>query len=366
MCHRRTYKQLARGYGLAILSVGVAFLITQSQNNLIFPTPLFFAAIVLTTWYGEVGPGVLSVILATLLLYYNFIPPMRTLAWNKPETAYIFEFAFPALLTCWFVRKRRITETSLRRARDELESKVQERQAELAHVTRAMTIGELGASVAHEVNQPLMAVVLNGDACLRWLAAEPPNLGEAREAVSRIIEEGNRAADIVQRIRALSKKSTPHRVDVNLNEVTEEVMALVEKELSRNRVAVKTELLATLPPVRGDRVQLQQVILNLVVNAIEAMSGQINRPRELRVRSERQGLSLDGVALTVEDSGPGLPVDDPEQMFGAFFTTKPEGLGMGLSISRTIIEAHGGRLWATSTGHGALFQFRLPIASGNA
>ena len=354
---------LARGCGLAIACVLAAIAITESLKNPVFPTPLFFAAIVISTWYGGGIPGLLAVALATLALDYYFIPPARSLAFNKPEIPYLFEFALPALLTCWFVKKRKIAETSLRQARDELESSVRERQAELARVTRMMTIGEVGVSVAHEVNQPLMAVVLNGDACLRWLAAEPPNLAEARAAVGRIIDEGNRAGEIVRRIRALSKKAAPQQTVVDLNEVIGETAALIDGELARSHVSLKTELARGLPAVLGDRVQLQQVILNLAINSIEAMRTQAARPREMVIRSEAQG--AEGVSVTVEDSGPGLPVTDPEQMFTAFFTTKPQGVGMGLSISRTIIEAHGGRLWAANSTRGAVFQFRLPAHSGN-
>jgi len=353
------YSRLARGCGLAAVSVAVAILVTVSLKNPVFPTPLFFAAIVISTWYGGGIPGLLAVALAALALDYYFIAPAGSLALTKPEMPYLFEFALPALLTCWFVKKRRIAERSLRQARDELQSRVQQRQAELAHVTRMMTIGELGVSVAHEVNQPLMAVVLNGDACLRWLDASPPNLEQARQAVDRIIDEGNRAGEIVRRIRALSKKTAPQRLPVNLREVIEEAAALLERELAGNQVPLKTEFVKPLPPVLGDRVQLQQVVLNLMVNGIEAMSGDGKRQRELVVRVEVQG--PDYVTVTVADSGPGLPVDDPEQMFTAFFTTKPQGVGMGLSISRTIVEAHSGRLWATNPGHGAAFHFRLPI-----
>ncbi|PWU00575.1 MAG: hypothetical protein C5B51_24935 [Terriglobia bacterium] len=353
------YSRLARGFALATVSVTVAVLVTVSLKNPVFPTPLFFAAIVISTWYGGGIPGLFAVVVASLSLDYYFIAPAGSLALNKPEMPYLFEFALPALLTCWFVKKRRLTETSLRRARDELESRVQQRQAELSHVTRMMTIGEMGVSVAHEVNQPLAAVVLNGDACLRWLDAHPPNLDQARQAVNRIIDEGNRAAEIVRRIRALSKKTAPQKLPVNLREVIEEVASLLDRELTRNQISLKTEFAKPLPPVLGDRVQLQQVILNLMVNSIEAMSGDAKRARELLIRTEVRG--PDNLDVTVADSGPGLPVEDPEQMFTAFFTTKPQGLGMGLSISRTIVEAHGGRLWATNPGHGAEFHFRLPI-----
>jgi len=352
-----------RGYGVAILCAAAALIATESLRNPVFPTPLFFASISITTWYGGGIPGVLAVAFATLALDYYFIPPEGTLSLNKPDLPYLLEFALPALLTCWFVRKRRITEASLRRARDELESKVEERQAELARVSRIMTIGEMGTSVAHEVNQPLMAVVLNGDACLQWLSAEPPNLDEARKAVGRIIEEGARAGEIVSRIRALSGKTSPRKEPVDLNELATEVGSLLDRELTRGHIGLKTELATNLPLVRGDRVQLQQVIFNLATNAIEAMEGESGRTRELTIRSERRDSNS---LIAVEDSGPGLPAGDPEQLFEAFFTTRKEGVGIGLSISRTIIEAHGGRLWATNSGHGAIFRFELPALGGEA
>lgn len=346
------------GYGLAILCAGVALAATESLRNPLFPTPLFFAAIVISTWYGGGIPGFVAVALATFALDYYFIPPLGSLSLNKPEILYLLEFALPASLTCWFVRKRKIAETTLREARDELQSRIEQRQAELARVSRMMTVGEMGVSIAHEVNQPLMAVVLNGDACLQWLGANPPNLEEARKAVGRMIDEGTRAGAIVRRIRALAKTS-PKRVVVDLNDLATEVAALLDRELTRNRVLLRTDLANGLPSVRGDRVQLQQVIMNLAMNAIEAMNGETPGPRELRIRSEIAG--VDGVSMVVEDSGPGLPAGDPEQLFTAFFTTKPDGVGIGLSISRTIIEAHGGRLWATDSDRGAVFQFRLPV-----
>jgi C4-dicarboxylate-specific signal transduction histidine kinase len=176
--------------------------------------------------------------------------------------------------------------------------------------------------------------------------------------VARIIAEGNRAGEIIRRIRAFFKNSPLQKVPVRINELIQDIVALAQRELTRTSVSLRTELETALPPVFGDRVQLQQVILNLALNAIEAMSGTTGRSRELQIRSERDG---DGVLVTVRDTGPGLPLAQPERIFGAFFTTKPDGLGMGLSISRTIIEAHGGKLWATDAGDGAVFQFRLPI-----
>jgi C4-dicarboxylate-specific signal transduction histidine kinase len=347
------------GYGLAILCAGAALTVTASLRNPLFPTPLFFAAIVITTWYGGGVPGLVAVGLATLSLDYYFIPPLGSLSLNKPEIPYLLEFALPASLTCWFVRKRRIAETTLRVARDELQSRIEQRQAELARVSRMMTVGEMGVSIAHEVNQPLMALVLNGDACLQWLRADPPNLAEARKAVGHIIEEGHRAGAIVQRIRALAKTS-PKRVTLDLNELATEAESLLRRELSRSHVALKMELARSLPHVRGDRIQLQQVIFNLAMNAMEAMSAASQGPQELRIRTASEGAG--SVVVAVEDSGPGLPAGDPEELFTAFFTTKQDGIGIGLSISRTIVEAHGGRLWAMNSERGAVFQFRLPVA----
>ena len=203
-----------------------------------------------------------------------------------------------------------------------------------------------------------MAVVLNGDACLQWLAADPPNLEEARKTVERIIDEGTRAGEILRRIRAVSGKSAAQKAPVDLNAVSADAASLLDRELARNQVVLRTEFARDLPAVIGDRVQLQQVILNLAMNAIEAMRQRAEGPRELCIRTARPGSG--GVIVAIEDSGPGLPAGDPEQLFAAFYTTKEEGFGIGLSISRTIVEAHGGRLWAFNSGHGAVFQFELP------
>ena len=339
-------------------------LAATAEREPLFPTPLFFAAIVISTWYGGSVPGLVTVALATVVLDYYFIPPAGTLALDKPRLAYLIEFVLPALLTCHFVQKRKITEATLLKTRDELTSQVEERQAELARVSRMLSVGEMGVSIAHEVNQPLMAVVLHGDACLQWLGASPPNLEQARQSVSRIIAEGTRAAETVRRMRALGTKSGHHYGIVDLNELVIESLAMLDRSVVKSKTILRTDLAEGLPGVQGDRVQLQQVIFNLVTNAIEAMSEDERGPRDLRIKSERDGAG--GVAVGVADSGPGLPAGDPDQLFQAFFTTKPKGLGIGLSISRSIIEAHGGRLWATSLSRGALFQFCLPAEEGAA
>jgi PAS domain S-box-containing protein len=245
-------------------------------------------------------------------------------------------------------------------ARKQGEEALRTAQAELAHVTRVTTIGELTASIAHEVNQPLTAIVTNGNACLRWLAAQPPNLEEAREAVERIIKDGHRASEVIARIRALVKKTPPQKEWLDIYEIILEVIALARSEVQRHRVALQTQFSADLPRVHGDRIQLQQVLLNLIMNGIEAMSGVQPEPRELLVQSGNDGSNR--VLIAVRDNGIGLDPKHLAHLFDAFYTTKPTGLGMGLAISRSIIEGHGGRIWAEANApHGAVFQFTLPV-----
>jgi signal transduction histidine kinase len=223
-----------------------------------------------------------------------------------------------------------------------------------------MTMGEMTASIAHEVNQPLAAVMTNGHACLRWLNRTPPDLTEARNAIEQIILAGKRGSEVIGRIRALAKKSTPRKTLLDVNDVIQDVTALGHTEARKHGVLLRTELAAQLPPVEGDRVQLQQVILNLLMNGIEATEGVRGRPRELVIRSQMK--DPDTVLVAVEDTGVGFGEDQMPVLFDAFFTTKPGGMGMGLSISRTIIEAHGGNLSAMrNAGPGATFQFVLPV-----
>jgi C4-dicarboxylate-specific signal transduction histidine kinase len=246
--------------------------------------------------------------------------------------------------------------------RKSAEEALRKAQTDLAHVARVMTLGELTASIAHEVNQPLAAVTTNANACLRWLARDPPDLEEARECLRRIVRDGNRAGDVIARLRALVKKSAPAKAPLDFNDMFEEVLAMIDPEARRHRVAVWTDLAAGLPLVRGDRLQVQQVLLNLVMNSIEAMQAVTDRPRELRIRTQPH--ESDTVLVTVQDTGIGLDPQGMARLFESFYTTKPEGMGLGLSISRTIIEAYGGRLWATPhDGPGATFQFTLPAGS---
>jgi len=243
--------------------------------------------------------------------------------------------------------------------RKQAEEAYSKAQAELAHITRVMTMGELAASMAHEVNQPLSGVVINGNTCLRWLAANPPNLDEAREAASRIVRDGKRAGDVIARIRALATKSGTTRESVDINEVIQDVVGLTRDEVRRKNVRLKMELADELRPVMGDRVQLQQVLLNLMMNAVDAMSMVEDRARELVIKTQDDEEGQ--VQVTVRDTGIGLDEEGMQKIFTPFYSTKPAGMGMGLSISRSIIQNHGGRLWAEpNQGPGTTFHFTLP------
>ena len=258
--------------------------------------------------------------------------------------------------------RRRLAEADREVERRKAEEALRATEAELARVARIMSMGEMATSIAHEVNQPLAAIVLNGKACLRWLSGPAPNLGEARDSVTRIVEDATRAADIISRIRALTGKGRPERGPVDLNAIVEEVLALARPELERSRIALRTELGPELPPVFADRVQTQQVLLNLIINAIEAMRDLERGRRELLIETRAHP---DGqVLVAVRDTGVGLDVDARGRLFDAFYTTKPGRLGMGLSISRSILERHGGRLWAErNDGPGTTLRFTLPVTS---
>jgi signal transduction histidine kinase len=235
----------------------------------------------------------------------------------------------------------------------------QQAQAELARVGRLTTLGELVASIAHEVNQPLTGIVTNGEACLRWLNRDEPDLDEVRDAVSGIMQDGRRAAQVIENLRALAKKSGPHLAALDLNDAIQEILVLTRSELTRHNVVLDTDLSTGDRMVLADRVQLQQVILNLVINAVEAMSAVTDRPRILTISVER--VEPGNVLVAVKDTGAGIDPQIADRIFESLFTTKPNGMGMGLSICRSIIEAHGGRFRASpNTPHGAIFQFTLP------
>ncbi len=243
--------------------------------------------------------------------------------------------------------------------RKRAEETLRQAQADLARITRITTMGELASSIAHEVNQPISGIVINANTCLRWLAGDSPNLDETREAARRIVRDGKRAGEIIARIRALATKTPPAKGRLDMNEILQEVVALAGDEMRRNSVALRTEFADDLAPVLGDRVQLQQVVLNLVMNGVEAMRTVGKRPREMILRTQND--EADRVRVTVQDTGIGLDPQGIERIFDAFYTTKQGGMGMGLSISRSIVQNHGGRLWAVANdGPGTTFHFTVP------
>ncbi len=252
------------------------------------------------------------------------------------------------------VTKRRLSEEALGEVR-----------SELAHVARVASLGALTASIAHEVNQPLSGIITNASTCLRMLAADPPNVDGACETARRTIRDANRASDVITRLRALFGKKDPANEPVDLNEATHEVITLLQSELQKSRVILRAELGGDIPRITGDRVQLQQVILNLLRNALDAMSSIQDHPRQLVIRTERE--ADDRVRLSVQDAGVGFKPQDEGRLFDAFYTTKSSGMGVGLSVSRSIIESHHGRLWATpNDGPGATFSFSIPRQPENA
>jgi C4-dicarboxylate-specific signal transduction histidine kinase len=372
------------GYGIAVLSVAAA--LTVSGMPAIHlqdaPVSLFLCAVILSSWLGGVGPGLVATVLSALAFNYYFLPPIHSLGPKPDEIPRLVIFIVSALFVGSLSAAQRSATESLRRARDDLRATVQElqrtnealqaeslerkhaeearreAQAELARVSRVTTMGELTASLAHEVNQPIAAAATNANTCLRWLTRDHPNLEEAREAASRIVKDATRAAGIISRVRLLFKKSTPQRELVDVNEAIREMLVLLRGEATRYNITVGMELAADLPRITGDRVQLQQVLMNLIANSIDAMK-EVDGKRELAVKSQRT--EKEEVLVTVSDTGIGLPAQQADQIFNAFFTTKPHGTGMGLRISRSIVESHSGRLWAADNSpRGASFHFVLP------
>ena len=242
--------------------------------------------------------------------------------------------------------------------RKRAEEALSEAQDRLAHVTRTQAMGELAAAIAHEVNQPLTAIVTNANFSLRQLKGATPNLEELRVAIAEIVSDGTRASAVISRIRSLLAKGSLRRTELDINEIIQEVITLLRNELKRSRIQLRTELATGLPRVQGDRVQLQQVLINLIMNALEALRLPPEQPRKLLIRSAK---NADGILVQVQDSGPGIEADLADRIFEPFFTTKPEGIGMGLAISRSIVESHSGQLSLVSDSRGAVFQFSLPI-----
>ena len=333
-------------YGLAVVACGVALALARPLDA---PSSCFLLAIIVSGLFGGRGPGLLAVGFSAIAFNFLFLPSPLSL--SSPSSSYFRfgVFVVTALTTSQLIgAKRRIDET------------LTKTQARLSRATQIATVAEFAASIAHEISQPLSAVVANGQACLQWLSAEPPNLTNARVAAERIIRDGKDAGEVVRHIRALFKKTTPEKIALSVNEVIDEVLSLVYNETVRRGIAIETDLEMELPLTLGDRVQLQQVIFNLLLNGMEAMETVANRPKKLHIRSKLQ--SSDTILVEIRDYGTGLA--DSEKVFEAFYTTKEKGMGMGLSICRSIVEAHGGGLGITpSQGPGTTFFFTLPLGS---
>jgi C4-dicarboxylate-specific signal transduction histidine kinase len=371
------------GYGIAVFSVAIALFLTQwpALHLEAAPLSLFVFAVMLSAWVGGLVPGLLATALSILAFYYYFLSPMHSLAAN--EIPRFMSFAVSLLFVGLLTAAQRSATESLRRAHDHLkgvvqdlqrtnealqaesserkraEEKLQQAQADLAHVSRVTAMGEFTASLAHEVNQPIAAAVTNANTCLRWLSRDSPDLEEARAAAMRIVNDGTRAAEIISRVRLLFQKGAPQRELVDLNEVIREMIMLLRSEAVRYNISIGADLASDLPQVLADRVQLQQVMMNLMLNGIDAMKN-VDGSRELIIKSRQS--DSEHLLLSVSDTGVGLPPDKTDKIFNAFFTTKPHGTGMGLSISRSIIESHGGRLWfGNNSPRGASFYMALPI-----
>ena len=383
-------------YAVAVLSVVTALIIAKwpPLELRAAPVSLFIFAVILSAWFGGTGPGLFATALSTVAFYYYFLAPKHSFAAKPEEIPRLLVFTVSVLLVGLLTAAQRSATESLRRARDDLkgtvqdlqttnealhtesrernradeerasaEEKLRQAQAELAHVTRVTAMGELTASLAHEVNQPIAAAVTDANTCLRWLNRDSPDLQEAREAAARIVKDATRAAEIITRIRLLFKKGVPEQQLFDINEAIQEMIVLLRTEAMQCSVSVRTELATDLPQLLGDRVQLQQVVMNLMINGFDAMRA-VDGTRELTIKSEPA--ENERVMVSISDTGVGLPAQHSDQIFNAFFTTKPHGTGMGLSISRSIVEAHGGRLWAgVNSPRGASFHFSLPAKSGD-
>lgn len=333
--------------GCAALAL-LTFLCFRFEVNSTTVALLYLIVIVLLSLKASFILSAFVSIIAYLCLDSFFTAPLFRPAMSEPLDAVApVAYLTTSLVITRLLSKVRTSQETLHKA-----------QAELAHVTRVMAMGELASSIAHEINQPLAAIVNNGSACLRWLTGDSPNLDEAREAAQHIIRDGKRAGDVITRIRAILRKTGMEKTRLDVNQTIQEVALLLHNEAARKEVSLRLDLDDSLPQALGDRVQLQQVILNLVMNGIEAIAATTVQSRDLLVSTQQH--EADKVLIAVRDSGLGIAQDEMEKVFDAFYTTKSQGLGMGLAISRTIVEDHGGRLWVVSNdGAGVTFQFTL-------
>ena len=340
------------------LPVGAALLagcifVADTFTNLEIAVPVLYTAVVLLAVRFRGRRGVLAV--AASCVGLTLLSDALTAPGGSTETGFInTTISIAAIVTTTYLALKIESTTAA----------VYEARAQLAHLGRVATLGELTASIAHEVNQPLAATVINGNACLRWLAAEPPDLTEARLAAQAIVKDASRAGEVIARVRALTQRQPVKSIMFDMNGIIRDTLALADGEIRKNRITAEASLMAESPRLQGDPVQLQQVVLNLLLNAIDAITlAPEGGPRNLLVSSEMspQGLML----VSVQDSGSGLKKNQLDRLFEAFYTSKPRGMGMGLAISRSIIESHGGRIWAEpDSRRGAVFRFSLPTNRG--
>ena len=338
-------------YGLAVISCGIALPVAWPIDA---PASCFLLAVMVSSLFGGLGPGLLCVALSAITYEHFFL--WRTSVPVHEAAAFLrfTVFILATLLVTGILELKRRAEESRNRA----DTALRQANSDLARASRVTTMGELTASLAHEVNQPIAAATTDANTCLRWLMREPPDLAEARAAASRTIKDVSRAVEIISRVRQLFRKEMSPRELVCINEVILQTVALLRSEATRYSVSVRTELGVDVPDIMGDRVQLQQVLMNLMVNGMEAMRDG-DGIRELVIRTQPGEDSQ--LMISVSDTGAGLPPQHAGQIFDAFFTTKPQGTGMGLRISRSIVESHGGRLWAAGNfPRGASFHLTLP------
>jgi signal transduction histidine kinase len=343
---RSVVRWLAGAIALGSLAFG-CFLLGSNLSTAAFALLIFIALLSLQSSF--VGSVILSFVAVASLNYFFAQPIFSFRVANLEDLVLVTAFLTTSvIITGLSAKVRALAEQELEQVR-----------ADLARFARVATLGELTASIAHEVNQPLAGVVSSGNACQRWLASEPPNIERANQSLDRIVRDANRASQVVERVLGLARKTPPNKVPLSINEAAQEIIALTRTEVDRSRVLLKTQLSDDLPLVLADRIQLQQVILNLITNAVEALGAVSDGRRDMLVTTALD--STNCVRFAVADSGEGLDSEKLQHVFDAFYTTKREGIGMGLAVSRSIIEAHGGRLWASpNEPRGAMFQFTLP------
>jgi len=379
-------------YGASVMAIGAAYLTSHilsffsPDQVYLFP---FIVAIVGVAWYCGTGPGWLAVAIAIFVANYLVIPPLYELDIRTKDIPWLLAFVGATVVANTVSLKRRQLETMLVEARDRLEERVWERtielqaanerlrvemseraraeaalrdaQSELARAARVATVAEFTASIAHEVNQPLTAAVANAQAALNWLNHKPANVGEANQSLVAVVAAAERAASVIARVRSLMVRSTPGFEILDVNGLIRGLVELIRRNFADKEIEIECALEPTLPLIRGDRVQLQQLLLNLINNAVEAMSDVVGRARLLRIQTRRG--DPDRITIAIEDSGRGLDSQDAGRLFEPFFSTKSEGMGMGLSLSRTIVEAHGGKIRAIPRSQGAVFEVELPAGT---